>query len=262
MTLMLYLLLSVIAVSMRLNHAGIGAVAVLIQHPKIDQVGIVSDALINGAVAVARKDARNVCAVAVLIRRGSPDKGLLVNNPVSRARVEVGQVHDAAVDDGDSDACADPTLGVHVACRDGAVGNVVEGGADSPVRRDVGHVGIVRECGQSRGGHGVMRAFDEIHFGVESAAERGDTCMMGLCGNRFVLDDDFQVAAAGRRSSGCSSAESFSLPAQATVDVTASPKIASSRSNFFIDVNSLQPSVLASADINDTPVGKPGPVSC
>ncbi len=66
---------------------------------------------------------------------------------------------------------------------------LVERAAQSAVGRNVGHIGIVRKCVQRFHGHGVMRAFNDVQFGLQNTALVLHLLMVGIGRCLIELDD-------------------------------------------------------------------------
>ena len=122
-------------------------------------------------------------AVPVIVVRASADKILAVNDAelatAPTGAIQVGMVGDAAVNHRDTYSRAVPAglpggLCVHRS------GGIVKRAAQSPVRRDIGHIGIVRQGIQRLNRNGIVRALDEVQLGLQNPALVLYLLMVGL----------------------------------------------------------------------------------
>jgi hypothetical protein len=155
-------------------------------------------------------------AVAELIgrRRARAQKRLLVNDTIRAAGMEIGEIDNAAVDDGDADACAGLAVAVGPVGVYCAVGDLVECRADRTIGRDVSDVGIVRERLQGRFGNGVVRALMKSILAWSlppSAATRAWCASVGVT-LYWTITSMLPATLSAR-----SSVASLSVPAHATV---------------------------------------------
>ena len=127
--------------------------------------------------------------MAELVGRRSADEGLLVNDAAGAAGVEIRQVDDAAVDDGDADSGARLAVAVGPVGVNRTIGDGIEHGFERPVGRDVGDVGIIEQGLQLGARNGVVHGLDEIHLGMKLSAEGRYFPAMRLGGNNLVLHD-------------------------------------------------------------------------
>ena len=182
------------------NHVAVSAVAILIQHPDIDQVDARGNTLDGPIVSAAGgvrtrtgDQPRNVGSVTKHVAGAARGKLFPINNLAA----DIGIIADAAVDNRYANAGAIHAELISQISTHGGHGLIQHDhrvAPDGPVGRDVFHIRIIGQFPQHVGRNRIMAGFDQIKLVLQRASAVGYFLVMFFRWNGLVADDDVEIA--------------------------------------------------------------------
>src|SRR6184192_2643430 len=134
---------------------------------------------------------RTMTVEVVCCRSPASSKILVIDKFVLPAQIlEIVQVVDAAVDDGDADAVSVQAVYVPSYGSAHCGSYIVQRSIHRAVRTNVGNVRIIRQAFERFQGHGIMGALDYVEFRLWHAALRLYFRVLGVRGRLLELNDD------------------------------------------------------------------------